>query len=136
MTAVVNRAETAGKQVHPLIIRTNNPLYAVVHTAMDINAQELVLGASNAYMADEQIEQIAFYWINMHGGDPTPLTVPHTQPQPRSVLRSGRRQPDSQDRRTKGAFGGRVAGGRRGRQPRAFGCITAPRPAAICSPPP
>jgi amino acid transporter/nucleotide-binding universal stress UspA family protein len=75
MTAVVNRAEKAGKQVHPLIIRTNNPLYAVVHTAMDINAQELVLGASNAYMADEQIEQIAFYWINMHGGDPTPLTV-------------------------------------------------------------
>ncbi len=75
MTAVVNRAEKAGKQVHPLIIRTNNPLYAVVHTAMDIKAQELVLGASNAYMADEQIEQIAFYWINMHGGDPTPLTV-------------------------------------------------------------
>lgn len=75
MTAVVNRAETAGKQVHPLIIRTNNPLYAVVHTAMDINAQELVLGASNAYMADEQIEQIAFYWINIHGGDPAPLTV-------------------------------------------------------------
>ncbi len=75
MTAVVDRSEKAGKQVHPLIIRTNNPLYAVVHTAMDINAQELVLGASNAYMADEQIEQIAFYWINMHGGDPAPLTV-------------------------------------------------------------
>jgi len=75
MTAVVDRAEKAGKQVHPLIIRTNNPLYAVVHTAMDINAQELVLGASNAYMADEQMEQIAFYWINMHGGDPAPLTV-------------------------------------------------------------
>jgi amino acid transporter/nucleotide-binding universal stress UspA family protein len=75
MTAVVDRAEKAGKQVHPLIIRTNNPLYAVVHTAMDIKAQELVLGASNAYMADEQIEQVAFYWINMHGGDPAPLTV-------------------------------------------------------------
>jgi amino acid transporter/nucleotide-binding universal stress UspA family protein len=75
MTAVVDRAEKAGKQVHPLIVRTNNPLYAVVQTAMNINAQELVLGASNAYMADEQIEQIAFYWINMHGGNPTPLTV-------------------------------------------------------------
>ncbi len=75
MTAVVNRAETAGKEVHPLIIRTNNPLYAVVRTAKDLGAQELVLGASNAYMADEQMEQIAFYWINMHGGDPAPLTV-------------------------------------------------------------
>jgi amino acid transporter/nucleotide-binding universal stress UspA family protein len=75
MTAVVNRAEKAGKQVHPLIIRTNNPLYAVVHTAKDLQAQELVLGASNTYMADEQIEQIAFYWISLHGGDPAPLTV-------------------------------------------------------------
>jgi nucleotide-binding universal stress UspA family protein len=26
-------------------------------------------------MADEQIEQIAFYWISIHGGDPAPLTV-------------------------------------------------------------
>jgi amino acid transporter/nucleotide-binding universal stress UspA family protein len=75
MTAVVNRAEKAGKQVHPLIIRTNNPLYAVVHTAKDLNVQELILGASNTYMADEQIEQIAFYWISMHGGEPSPLTV-------------------------------------------------------------
>jgi amino acid transporter len=75
MTAVVDRAEKAGKQVHPMIIRTNNPLYAVVQSAMNINAQELVLGASNAYMADEQIEQIAFYWISIHGGNPTPLTV-------------------------------------------------------------
>lgn len=75
MTAVVDRAEKAGKQVHPMIIRTNNPLYAVVQTAMNVDAQELVLGASNAYMADEQMEQIAFYWISLHGGNPTPLTV-------------------------------------------------------------
>ncbi|MGW8258334.1 MAG: hypothetical protein ACWGMZ_12680, partial [Thermoguttaceae bacterium] len=75
MTAVVNRAEKAGKEVHPLIIRTNNPFYAVVNTAKDLQVQELVLGASNTYMADEQIEQIAFYWINLHGGEPTPLTV-------------------------------------------------------------
>ena len=33
------------------------------------------MGASNKYTADEQLEQIAFYWINMHGGNPAPLTV-------------------------------------------------------------
>jgi amino acid transporter len=75
MTAVVDRAEKAGKQVKPLILPTNNPLYAVIRTAKDLHAQELVMGASNKYTADEQLDQIAFYWINMHDGQPAPLTV-------------------------------------------------------------
>jgi amino acid transporter/nucleotide-binding universal stress UspA family protein len=75
MTAVLDRAEKAGKQVKPLILPTNNPLYAVIHTAKDLQAQELVMGASNKYTADEQLEQIAFYWINMCDGAPAPLTV-------------------------------------------------------------
>src|SRR5436853_2225818 len=33
------------------------------------------MGASNKYTADDQLEQIAFYWINMHDGQPAPLTV-------------------------------------------------------------
>ena len=33
MTAVVNRAETIGKEVKPLIMPTNNPLFAVINTA-------------------------------------------------------------------------------------------------------
>jgi len=75
MTAVVDRAEKAGKHVQPLIVRTNSPLFAVVQTARDLQAQELVLGASNVHSADAQIEQIAFYWINLHEGEPKPLTV-------------------------------------------------------------
>ena len=75
MTAVVDKAEHAGKQVRPLIVPTNNPLHAVLKTAMDLQAQELVMGASNKYTVDEQLEQIAFYWINLHGGNPAPLTV-------------------------------------------------------------
>lgn len=75
MTAVVNLAEKAGKQVTPLIVPTNNPLHAVLNTAKDLQAQELVMGASNKYTADEQLEQIAFYWINLHGGNQPPLTV-------------------------------------------------------------
>jgi amino acid transporter/nucleotide-binding universal stress UspA family protein len=75
MTAVVNRAEAVGKHVQPLILATNNPLFAVISTAQRLNVQELVLGASNKYAADEQLEQIAFYWINLHEGRTAPLTV-------------------------------------------------------------
>src|SRR5262249_51679355 len=75
MTAVVERAEKAGKKVIPLIVPTNNPLFAVLNTAKDLQAHELVMGASNKYTADEQLEQIAFYWINLHDGQTAPLTV-------------------------------------------------------------
>src|SRR3954471_18810010 len=33
------------------------------------------MGASNKYTADEQLEQVAFYWISLHDGSPAPLTV-------------------------------------------------------------
>lgn len=75
MSAVVDRAEKAGKHVQPMIVRTNNPLFAVINAARDLNAQELIMGASNVYSADEQIEQIAFYWFNLHDGAPQPLTI-------------------------------------------------------------
>jgi amino acid transporter/nucleotide-binding universal stress UspA family protein len=75
MTAVVTLAERAGKEVKPLIVPTNNPLHAVLSTARDLQAHELVMGASNKYTADEQLGQIALYWISMHGGNPPPLTV-------------------------------------------------------------
>jgi amino acid transporter/nucleotide-binding universal stress UspA family protein len=75
MTAVVDKAEHAGKEVKPLIVPTNNPLHAVLQTAANLQANEVVMGASNKYTADEQLEQIAFYWISMHHGTPAPLTV-------------------------------------------------------------
>jgi amino acid transporter/nucleotide-binding universal stress UspA family protein len=75
MTAVVDRAEKAGKRVKPLIVPTNNPLHAIIRTAKDLQAHELIMGASNKYTADEQLEQIAFYWISMHEGQPAPITV-------------------------------------------------------------
>ncbi len=75
MTAVVTVAEKAGKEVKPLIVPTNNPLHAVVQMARDLKAQELIMGASNKYTADEQLEQIAFFWITLHNGETPPLTV-------------------------------------------------------------
>jgi amino acid transporter/nucleotide-binding universal stress UspA family protein len=75
MTAVVERAEKAGKKVKPLIVPTNSPLHAILRTAKDLQAQEVVVGASNKFTAEEQLDQIAFYWINLHDGRPPGLTV-------------------------------------------------------------
>jgi amino acid transporter/nucleotide-binding universal stress UspA family protein len=75
MTAVVQRAEKAGKEVHPLIMMTNNPLHTILQTVRDLQAQEVVVGGSNKFLADEQMEQIGFFWITLNGGETTPLTV-------------------------------------------------------------
>jgi nucleotide-binding universal stress UspA family protein len=75
MTAVVDKAEKAGKRVKPLIVPTNNALHAVLKLADELGAQEVILGASNKYHADEQMDQIALYWMNLHLGEPKPLTV-------------------------------------------------------------
>jgi amino acid transporter len=75
MTAVVERAEKAGKKIRPMIVPTNNPLHAVLSTAKALRVQEVVVGASNKFTAEEQLDQIAFYWISLHDGMPHPLTV-------------------------------------------------------------
>jgi amino acid transporter/nucleotide-binding universal stress UspA family protein len=75
MTAVVTKAESAGKEVKPVIVQTNNPLHTVLKTAKDLQVHELIMGASNKWTADEQLEQIAFVWISLHEGQTAPLTV-------------------------------------------------------------
>ncbi|MFO0928560.1 MAG: APC family permease [Gemmataceae bacterium] len=103
MTAVVDRAEKAGKQVTPIIVPTNNPLHAVLNTARDIQAHELILGASNKYTADEQLEQIAFYWISMHDGEPA-VDGPHSVARSQDMyldLGGGNRIPKISERRAR-----------------------------------
>lgn len=75
LTAVVNLAEYAGKPVKPLIVPTNEPMFALARTAHTIGAQELIMGASNKFDPDVQLDQVALYWINLSKGPPPPLTV-------------------------------------------------------------
>jgi amino acid transporter/nucleotide-binding universal stress UspA family protein len=75
LTAVVNLAEHAGKPVKPLIVPTNEPLYALARTAHTIGAQELIMGLSNKFDPDVQLDQTALYWLNVCGKEPDPLTV-------------------------------------------------------------
>ena len=75
MTAVVDRAEKAGKQVKPLIVPTNSPLNAVLQTARDLNANEVVMGASNKHATDMQLEELQFNWMVVNGGQMPPLSI-------------------------------------------------------------
>lgn len=75
MTAVIDLAEKSGKHIKPLVIPTNNPLYAIMNTAKTLGAQELIVGASNKFTAEEHLDQMAFYWINLHAGEAAPLTI-------------------------------------------------------------
>ena len=75
MTAVLKRAESVGKKIIPIVVSTNNPLHAILETVRAIGGQELIVGASNQFAPSEQLDQISLYWINLHQGEPEPLTV-------------------------------------------------------------
>jgi hypothetical protein len=112
MTAVVDRAERLGKRVLPLIVPTNNPLNAVLATAKDIGAQEVMLGASNKFTAEEQLDQIALYWISLNEGEPRGITV-HIVSADRDVtfdLDGGNRIPKAAERLARSVDELRAAG--------------------------
>ena len=77
LTRVVTIAEQAGKRVHPLMVPTNNPLYAIATAARDLRAEEIVLGASEKTTPEVQIEQFAMAWgmATADGPAPRPLNV-------------------------------------------------------------
>jgi len=78
LTRVVTVTEEAGKQVFPLVLPTNNPLYAIATAARDLNASEVILGVSEKMNPDVQVEQFALAWgmaMADRTGDETPLTV-------------------------------------------------------------
>jgi hypothetical protein len=62
LTKIVTVAEGVGKQVHPLVLPTNNPLYAICTAARDLKANEVVLGVSEKVHAEEQLEEFAMAW--------------------------------------------------------------------------
>jgi hypothetical protein len=101
-----------GKSVTPLLVPTNNALHAVLTTAKDLPTQEVVLGASNKYTVEEQLDQLALYWINLHGGTPPGLTV-HIASAGRCVtfdLEGGNRIPKAAERQARSVVDLRAAG--------------------------
>jgi hypothetical protein len=108
----VNHAERLGKTVRPLLVPTNNALDAVLRTAKDLPVQEVVLGASNKYTVEVQLDQVALYWISLHGGRPPGLTV-HIVSADRTVsfdLEGGNRIPKAAERQARSVADLRAAG--------------------------
>jgi amino acid transporter/nucleotide-binding universal stress UspA family protein len=75
LTAVVTLAEHAGKPVRPLIVPTNEPFFALAQTAKTIGAQELIMGPSNKFRPEDQLDAVALYWLNVCGAKPEPLSI-------------------------------------------------------------
>jgi hypothetical protein len=84
LTKIVTVAEHIGKEVKPVVLPTNNPLYAIACAARDLKATEVVLGVSEKVHAEEQLEQFALAWgsavAEMAGEEPQ-LTVRIIGPQ-------------------------------------------------------
>ena len=80
LTQIVTVAEEVGKKVHPLVVPTNNPLFAICTAARDLKATEVVLGVSEKIHAEEQLEQFALAW-----GSATGNLAPGEQPPPMTV---------------------------------------------------
>ena len=110
MTAVVDKAEHAGKQVKPLIVQTNNPLHAVLQTAIHLQAGaghrgvEQVHGRRAAGANRVLLDQHA----PRHAGA---ADGAHPRPRARHGTRPGRRQSHPQDQRAAGPQRGDRAAG-------------------------
>jgi len=72
-----HRAEAAGKTVIPLIIPTNDALYAIVRTARDLRANQVAVGLSNLTVAEDQINALVSRWRDVNPDRPgkAPLSI-------------------------------------------------------------
>ena len=61
-TQVIAIAEKVGRTVTLLSVPTNDPYYAMARVAYDLRAQELVLGKSEKFSPEVQMEEIAVAW--------------------------------------------------------------------------
>ena len=61
--------------VKPVIVPTNEPFFALTRTAKTIGAQELIMGPSNKYRPEDQLDAVALYWLNVCGAKPEPLSI-------------------------------------------------------------
>jgi amino acid transporter len=88
MSAVVDRAEKAGKEVRPVVVETNDIWYAILNTARALQAQEVVLGpirpnrllhrlrgASHKAAVGALLKSLASQWSALNGGQKRPLTI-------------------------------------------------------------
>lgn len=74
-TSVVNLAEAHGKTVTPLVITSNDALFAIARTAHELGAQEVIFGRSAKFPPDFQAESFALRWGQVEPDETKELTV-------------------------------------------------------------
>jgi amino acid transporter len=89
MTAVVERAEKAGKEVHPLVVETNDIWHAIANTSRALRVQEVVLGGTRPSRLMHQlrgspgqaltvrvVDHAREWHVDLGGGNPIPRAAP------------------------------------------------------------
>ena len=61
-SAVVTLAEHHGKSVIPLVVTSNDALFAIARTAQELGAREVIFGRSGKFPPDFQAESFALRW--------------------------------------------------------------------------
>jgi amino acid transporter len=74
-TAVVNRAEEHGKTVTPLVVTSNDLLFAIARAAKELGAQEAIFGRSAKFTPDFQAESFALRWGQVEEDEGRELVV-------------------------------------------------------------
>jgi hypothetical protein len=74
-TAVVDLAEKHGKRVVPLVLTSNDPVFAVARAAQELGAREVILGRSDRLAPDVQAESFAIRWGAVEADGERDMTV-------------------------------------------------------------
>lgn len=61
-TQVILRAENFGRQVHPIMVSSNDFFAAAAQVAYTAKAQKIIMGVSGTYGANEQMEYMVMAW--------------------------------------------------------------------------
>jgi amino acid transporter len=72
---VVKVCEDHGRAVTPLVIVSNDQLYAIARTAHQLKVEEVVMGVSGKFHADLQLEHFAMHWGSLTGERPIKVRV-------------------------------------------------------------
>ncbi len=72
---VVKVCEDHGRAVTPLVIVSNDQLYAIARTAHQLKVDEVVMGVSGKFHPDLQLEHFAMHWGSLSGERPIKVRV-------------------------------------------------------------
>jgi amino acid transporter len=75
MTAVVAKAEKIGKHITPVMIPTNNRIHAILRTAQEIGAQEIIMRVEKLADATRLRERIVSHWKKLQGRPSATIAV-------------------------------------------------------------